>query len=127
MWAFINCIECHTPRMLFEHTINQWCDWTPSYENKYTGVRRIDNIHQFVKAIQEGVALDDERTVQFGDSETRYLVLDRAERLRDMGSTLIYSLLRLAEMVMLFQCMDGWNDWVPTTKICRQAEISVLS
>ncbi|CDH52053.1 origin recognition complex subunit 5 [Lichtheimia corymbifera JMRC:FSU:9682] len=98
MWAFINCIECHTPRMLFEHTINQWCDWTPSYENKYTGVRRIDNIHQFVKAIQEGVALDDERTVQFGDSETRYLVLDRAERLRDMGSTLIYSLLRLAEM-----------------------------
>lgn len=101
MWAFINCIECHTPRMLFEHTINQWCDWTPSYENQYTGVRRIDNIHQFVKAIQEGVALNDDRTVQFGDTETRYLVLDRAERLRDMGSTLIYSLLRLAEMVMI--------------------------
>ncbi|KAI9311121.1 origin recognition complex subunit 5 C-terminus-domain-containing protein [Dichotomocladium elegans] len=98
MWSYINCIECHTPRMIFEHTLNQWCSWTPSFENQFTGVRRVDNIHQFIKIIQEGVTLNEETSIRLGESETRYLVLDHAERVRDMGSTLLYSLLRLAEM-----------------------------
>ncbi|KAI8146558.1 origin recognition complex subunit 5 C-terminus-domain-containing protein [Fennellomyces sp. T-0311] len=98
LWAFINCVECHTPRMIFEHALNQWCHWTPSVENRFTGVCRVDNVHQFVKNIQDGVAVSDTKVVHIGKEETQYLVLDRAERLRDMGSTLLPVLLRLAEM-----------------------------
>ncbi|KAI9494954.1 origin recognition complex subunit 5 C-terminus-domain-containing protein [Zychaea mexicana] len=98
-WAYINCVECHTPHMIFEHALNQWCHWTPSVENRFTGICRIQNVHQFVKAVEEGVAVDDNNTVvQFGKEETHYLVLDRAERLRDMGPTLLPVLLRLSEL-----------------------------
>ncbi|KAI9248261.1 origin recognition complex subunit 5 C-terminus-domain-containing protein [Phascolomyces articulosus] len=97
-WAFINCVECHTPRMIFEHALNQWCHWIPSVENQFTGVCRVDNVHQFVKTIQEGVVIQENKVVQFGSDETHYLVLDRAERLRDMGPTLLPVLLRLSEM-----------------------------
>ncbi|KAI7849589.1 origin recognition complex subunit 5-like protein [Circinella umbellata] len=97
-WAFINCVESHTPRMIFEHALNQWCHWVPSVENHFTAVCRIDNVHQFVKIIQEGVMLQEDKVVQIGMDETHYLILDRAERLRDMGPNLLPVLLRLSEM-----------------------------
>ncbi|KAG0174200.1 Origin recognition complex subunit 5 [Apophysomyces sp. BC1021] len=95
-WAFNNCVECYTPRMLFEHTVNQWCNWTPSFENQYTGVCKIDNIHQFVKVIQDGVVINNKKCLL--GKETRYMILDRAERLRDMPSTILPVLLRLSEV-----------------------------
>ncbi|KAI8393755.1 origin recognition complex subunit 5 C-terminus-domain-containing protein [Radiomyces spectabilis] len=100
-WAFVNCIECHSPRMVFEHAMNQWCDWTPSWNNQFTGVCRIDSIHQFVQVIQEGHMYKDQDDQQ----ETRYLILDRAERLRDMSSTVLPALLRLSELARRNICV----------------------
>ncbi|KAF7726968.1 Origin recognition complex subunit 5 [Apophysomyces ossiformis] len=113
-WAFLNCVECYTPRILFEHTLDQWCNWTPSHENQYTSVCKVDNIHHFVKVLQDGVVINNKSCL--AGNETRYMVrpvpeqfpelikklaiqiLDRAERLRDMPSTMLPVLLRLSEI-----------------------------
>ncbi|KAI8988064.1 origin recognition complex subunit 5 C-terminus-domain-containing protein [Mycotypha africana] len=87
--AYVNCIECFTPRLLFEHAFNQISSYKPTHANGYTCSRRLDNIQQFVRAIKEIVPLD---------SATKYLILDKAERLRDMPPTILPSLLRLSEI-----------------------------
>lgn len=101
MWAMVNCVECYTPRMLFEHALNQWCGWVPSRQNQFKTVCRVDNIHQFVKVIQDGVEIGQDTTIRLGDDETRYLILDKAERLRDMGANLLPVLVRLSELVSI--------------------------
>ena len=63
--------------MIFEHALNQWCHWVPSVENHFTAVCRIDNVHQFVKIIQEGVMLQEDKVVQIGMDETHYLVTNK--------------------------------------------------
>ncbi|KAL0080651.1 origin recognition complex subunit 5 C-terminus-domain-containing protein [Phycomyces blakesleeanus] len=103
-WAHVNCVERHTPRMLFEHALNQWCDWTPAWENKFMNVCKADTALQFVKAIQEGVMVGNKKR-QLGIDSTLYLVLDRAERLRDMPPTLLPVLLRLSEMTQRNICV----------------------
>ncbi|KAI8575916.1 hypothetical protein K450DRAFT_259376 [Umbelopsis ramanniana AG] len=97
-WAYINCIERHTPRMMFEHAVNEWCSWSPSWDNQFTSIARIDNLNDFLCVLKEGVPLNQHSTEMIGDKETRYLVLDRAERLRDMGATILPALLRLSEI-----------------------------
>ncbi|KAI9025999.1 origin recognition complex subunit 5 C-terminus-domain-containing protein [Phycomyces nitens] len=103
-WAYANCVERYTPRMLFEHTLNQWCDWTPAWENKFMNVCKADTALQFVKAIQDGVMVDSKMT-ELGVESTLYLILDRAERLRDMPPTLLPVLLRLSEMTQRNVCV----------------------
>ena len=63
--------------MIFEHALNQWCHWMPSVENQFTGVCRVDNVHQFVKTIQDGVNLQEDKVVQIGTDETHYLVTNK--------------------------------------------------
>ncbi|GAA5812658.1 hypothetical protein MFLAVUS_006115 [Mucor flavus] len=87
--GYVNCVECFTPRLLFEHAFNQLIHHQPSFRNGYTSKRKIDNIQQFVKAIRETF---------IPGSQTRYLILDRAERLRDMPGTILPVLLRLSEL-----------------------------
>ncbi|KAJ2961192.1 hypothetical protein NQZ79_g3495 [Umbelopsis isabellina] len=97
-WAYINCIECHTPRMIFEHAVNEWCNWVPSWENQFRSIARIDSLNDFLCVLKEGVPINEQATEFIGDSETRYLILDRAERLRDVASTILPVLLRLSEV-----------------------------
>ncbi|KAG2173143.1 hypothetical protein INT43_004516 [Umbelopsis isabellina] len=97
-WAYINCIECHTPRMIFEHAVNEWCNWVPSWENQFRSIARIDSLNDFLCVLKEGVPINEQATETIGDNETRYLVLDRAERLRDVASTILPVLLRLSEV-----------------------------
>lgn len=99
-YAYIHCVENYTPRMIFEKALNQWCDWTPSIDNQFTNICKAESIHQFVKIIQQGVT--DPRTsttIHLGEKETIYLILDRAERIRDMHSSILPVLLRLSEVV----------------------------
>ncbi|KAI8328325.1 origin recognition complex subunit 5 C-terminus-domain-containing protein [Chlamydoabsidia padenii] len=97
-YAYIHCIENYTPRMIFERALNQWCGWTPSVDNAFTNVCKTDSIHQFVKIIQEGVTLNNNDKINLGERETIYLVLDCAERLRDMPPSILPVLLRLSEL-----------------------------
>ncbi|KAG2209209.1 hypothetical protein INT47_005501 [Mucor saturninus] len=94
--GYVNCVECFTPRLLFEHAMDQLIQRQPEFKNNYTRSRKIDNVQQFVKCIRE--------TFQ-KDPKTKYLILDRAERLRDMPGTILPVLLRLSELTDMNICV----------------------
>ncbi|KAJ2235399.1 hypothetical protein H4R99_002601 [Coemansia sp. RSA 1722] len=88
-YAYINSVECFTPRLLFERALNAWTGHVPSAENKYGNYARSDNLVDFVNTVRE--VLSDRE-------ETHYLVIDQAERLRDRGPMLLTSLMRMSEL-----------------------------
>ncbi|KAL7316453.1 hypothetical protein PS15m_005540 [Mucor circinelloides] len=94
--AYVNCVECFTPRLLFEHSLDKLIQHKPTHTNGYTTTRKIDNVQQFVKAIREHFRQD---------KKTRYLILDRAERIRDMTGTILPVLLRLSELTECNICV----------------------
>lgn len=83
--AFINCIECFTPRLLFERTLHRW-----GYHQD-----RCDTLVDFVNQIQTLPPIE----------STWYLILDQAERLRDRGPMLLTTLLRLGELASTPICV----------------------
>ncbi|KAF9205289.1 Origin recognition complex subunit 5 [Haplosporangium sp. Z 27] len=162
-YAFLDCVECHTPRLIFEHAIYQFRNApqqkplsdrlaqiadqinegssnnkehssTPSIETISTTGRtksatatggesqkrkrhiaqddvpweKCENINEFVEWCRKicdkdgsDESISDKRRVPSrskGQHDTRYLVLDRAERLRDTAPTLIPVLMRLQEL-----------------------------
>ncbi|KAG0050192.1 Origin recognition complex subunit 5 [Gryganskiella cystojenkinii] len=151
-YAFLDCVECHTPRLLFEHAIYQFksppksshirsrshvtatdaTDETSTTTTTKTGSRkrqrpsskhqehdtiqweRCENVNEFVEWCRRICDQNDnENDAGAGDEtesqehpqqrpkgvkDTRYLVLDRAERLRDTAPSLIPVLMRLQEL-----------------------------
>ncbi|KAF9365460.1 Origin recognition complex subunit 5 [Mortierella sp. NVP85] len=145
-YAFLNCVESHTPRLIFEHAIFQFrnapqrffrthdpdndqksshfqdTNTKPGTQSKSIkeadkGSRKrkrkdadqeriwdkCESTNEFVEWCRR---ICDENTDRSGDShrgigaqqETRYLVLDRAERLRESAPDLIPVLMRLQEL-----------------------------
>lgn len=91
-YAMINCIECHSLRLLFEHIVNALAAWDPDWSNGISAWKRIDSIDVFVSTLQELFQNQKSRS-------SKYIILDKAERLRDMPPTLIPVLLRLGELI----------------------------
>ncbi|CAI8006247.1 Origin recognition complex subunit 5 [Geodia barretti] len=81
--AFVNCIECYSPKLLYGTILAHLMGDTSGYV-------RCDSMPSFIRSLQ---SFADERT-----AETMYIVLDKAERLREMNATLLPSLLRLSEL-----------------------------
>lgn len=148
-YAFLDCVECHTPRLIFEHAIYQLRNPPPSQDNgsnvfpsthtPTSGIsenkaaatvsrkrkrmttspldwNKCENVNEFVEWCRKICDTRDELdefyethgnhravpgSVSKHQNETRYLVLDRAERLRDTAPTLIPVLMRLQELVRL--------------------------
>ncbi|KAG9072262.1 Origin recognition complex subunit 5 [Linnemannia hyalina] len=145
-YAFLDCVECHTPRLIFEHAIYQLRNPPPSQDKgsiifpsthtptagmsekkEATTVsrkrkrmttspldwNRCENVNDFVEWCRKICDTKDELdefhethgnhrvvsgSISKHQNETRYLVLDRAERLRDTAPTLISVLMRLQEL-----------------------------
>ncbi|KAF9141862.1 Origin recognition complex subunit 5 [Mortierella sp. GBA39] len=145
-YAFLDCVECHTPRLIFEHAIYQLRNPPPSQdkgsivlpsthtptagmnEKKEAATvsrkrkrvttssldwNKCENVNEFVEWCRKICDTKDEldefhethgnhravsRSISKHQNETRYLVLDRAERLRDTAPTLISVLMRLQEL-----------------------------
>lgn len=148
-YAFLDCVECHTPRLIFEHAIFQFRNAPKqlsatflnrnaqrSSHSQPTGTQpkqsrggdkgsrkrrrnvvdqdllwdKCENVNEFVewcrKVCDEDPPQDVDRSKGIGtqdpqgiQQETRFLVLDRAERLRDSAPDLIPVLMRLQELV----------------------------
>ncbi|OBZ83491.1 Origin recognition complex subunit 5 [Choanephora cucurbitarum] len=94
--VYVNCIECFTPRLIFEHAHDTLVRHQPSQNNQYTSSRKIENAQQFVKALREGIS---------PDRGTVYLILDHAERIRDMPGNLLPVLLRMGELTEKNLCL----------------------
>ncbi|RKP07727.1 AAA ATPase domain-containing protein, partial [Thamnocephalis sphaerospora] len=96
-WAYVNCVDRFAPRLLFEDALNQFAGMRPTFRNGVCrNYARCDTEADFVLKLREllegaghCLAFDDDRHI---------LVVDRAERLRDMSASLLPSLLRLGEL-----------------------------
>ncbi|KAJ1677228.1 Origin recognition complex subunit 5, partial [Spiromyces aspiralis] len=99
-FAYVDCVECNTPRLVFERALNRWAGWQPSESNRYTSIAKCESSVDFVNRINQIAKCTPARAsgVWEGDA-TRYLVLDHAERIRDLGPLFLSALARLNELV----------------------------
>ncbi|KAL8587138.1 hypothetical protein ACOMHN_026106 [Nucella lapillus] len=102
--VWINCIECFSSRYLYEHILNN----LPSEPvgDQPAAQTTCDNMNDFIrhlKARVEGSSLRD---------QTLYIVLDKAERLRDMDVNILPAFLRLQELTKLNVCTVLLSDVV---------------
>ncbi|XP_062533587.1 origin recognition complex subunit 5-like [Armigeres subalbatus] len=85
--AFLNAIECYTNKIFFETILNRLADHTPTAEHGYASVASVDCMRDFVAHLQHM------------HNELSYLiVVENAERVRDMDHNVLPMLLRLPEV-----------------------------
>ncbi|KAI9013224.1 origin recognition complex subunit 5 C-terminus-domain-containing protein [Gaertneriomyces semiglobifer] len=91
--AWINCVVRYSPRLIFESALSQFSGSQPepvtdNVNGPWTGMNRCEHLPDFIAKLEKLPA-----------TQTLFLVLDHAERLRNMGSTFLESLLRLPLVV----------------------------
>ena len=93
-YALVNCIECFTPRFLFESILLQLenCNDSGTTDVDDLVYPRCDNMNAFLRLLKYQIK-DQNRK-----EETVYIVLDKAERLRDMDTHILPAFLRLQEL-----------------------------
>jgi len=97
----MNCIECSSPRVLYEYILNNIPKDTDIDEDEdddddvYTSC---DNMTDFVRQLKNHVESS------FLGEQTLYIVLDKADRLRDAQLILLPAFLRLQELTKLNIC-----------------------
>lgn len=89
----ISCVECYSSRFLFEYILNN----LPG-EDVTTANISCDNMNDFVRLLKQEIG-----SCSLGD-QTLYIILDRAERLRDMDINLLPAFLRMQELTGLNVC-----------------------
>ncbi|KNC32606.1 Origin recognition complex subunit 5 [Lucilia cuprina] len=86
----VNCVECYTSKILLENTLEELiCD---SGDQNI----RCDTLKEFIEHL---------RSVNNYEQKSYVIVLDNADRLRDMDGNILPSLLRLQEMAGLNICV----------------------
>lgn len=89
----IDCVECYTSKIIYETVLNQLFDHHLSAKNNYAPYAKCDSARDFVDALWE---LD--TTVSY------VIVLDDAQRLRDLEANVLTVFMRLRETTMLNVC-----------------------
>ncbi|NXV81094.1 ORC5 protein, partial [Atlantisia rogersi] len=88
--VFVNCVEYFTSRLLLEEILTQL--QSSSSEPEQTSRVRCDSFNDFVRLFKQAV---ESRKLQ---DQTLYIVLDRAEQLREMEANILPAFLRLQEL-----------------------------
>ncbi|CAH2285379.1 origin recognition complex subunit 5 [Pelobates cultripes] len=112
--AFVNCVECFSPRLLFEEILNKLFHHCPAPENEYSSIERCDTLNDFVRMYKKAVTSEDL------EKETVYIVLDKADLLREMDANLLPGFLRLQELTesnvtVIFLSEIVWETFRPNT------------
>ncbi|XP_055615999.1 origin recognition complex subunit 5 [Toxorhynchites rutilus septentrionalis] len=89
-YAILNAIECYTNKILFESIVNELEGHVLSVENGYSSLVTCDCMKDFVGKLQELDA-----------TQNYIIVLENAERVRDMDHNVLPMLLRLPEVTGL--------------------------
>ncbi|XP_071817160.1 origin recognition complex subunit 5-like [Apostichopus japonicus] len=90
--AFVNCIECQSQRLLYEDILGQLSGMLPCVQNDYARYARCETANDFVRLLKNLIANEK------WEKETVYIVLDNAERLRNMEGHILPVFLRLSEL-----------------------------
>ncbi|KAJ1652964.1 hypothetical protein IWQ61_006819 [Dispira simplex] len=117
--AYVSCIECYTPRLVFESILSQFTGSEPSVETGFRSAFKCDNMQDFVYQLRTRVYLSTcSSRLNTVIPQTRYIVFDNAEKLRDMSPTLLSAFIRLGELgqlpvsVILVSCLV-WDKFRP--------------
>lgn len=89
--VFVDCVECHSISLLFESILNQLSGIMPTSANNYRGYSSCTNASDFVRLCKDVMR----RPMQ---EQMRYLVISRAERLKNWNSSVLTTLTRLSEL-----------------------------
>ncbi|KAB0399119.1 hypothetical protein E2I00_017644 [Balaenoptera physalus] len=111
--VFVNCVECFTLRLLLEQILNK-LNHLSSSEGECSTQITCETFNDFVrlfKQITKAESLKD---------QTVYVVLDKAEYLRDMEANLLPGFLRLQELTdrnvtVIFLSEIVWEKFRPNT------------
>ncbi len=49
----VNCVECYTPRLMFEHILNHLSHTVPAPSNDFASYARCDNMTDFVRLLAQ--------------------------------------------------------------------------
>nr|XP_021483382.1 origin recognition complex subunit 5-like [Meriones unguiculatus]XP_021483383.1 origin recognition complex subunit 5-like [Meriones unguiculatus] len=89
--AFVNCVECFTSRLLLEQILNKLNRLNSSESGCPTEVT-CETFNDFVRLFKQVTSAEHLK------DQTVYIVLDKAEYLRDMEANLLPGFLRLQEL-----------------------------
>ncbi|XP_030072882.1 origin recognition complex subunit 5 [Microcaecilia unicolor] len=112
--VIVNCIECFTSRLLFEEILSQLNSHCTTLEKAFSFCERCDTFNDFVRLYKQ-VTLDQDLK-----NQTVYIVLDKAEHLREMDVNLLAGFQRLQELTdcnvtVLFLSEIVWEKFRPNT------------
>ena len=93
----VNCVESFTARLIFEHILYQLQEYDE--EDNFNAPPKCDNMTDFLRHLKHSMS-EKELT-----NETIYIVLDKAERLRDIEANFLPAFLRLQELTQLNICV----------------------
>uniref|UniRef100_A0A1A9WXE0 Origin recognition complex subunit 5 n=1 Tax=Glossina brevipalpis TaxID=37001 RepID=A0A1A9WXE0_9MUSC len=88
--SYVNCIECYTTKILLENILEDLCD------NEDTDIH-CENLKEFIELLKRFYAKLRQTNL--------IIVLDQAERIRDMDANMLPSLMRLQELAGLNVCV----------------------
>ncbi|XP_009079074.1 PREDICTED: origin recognition complex subunit 5-like, partial [Acanthisitta chloris] len=89
--VFVNCVEYFTSRLLLEEILTQLQNCSSS-ETEQTSHVPCDTFNDFVRLFKQTIVSQELQ------DETLYIVLDRAEQLREMEANILPAFLRLQEL-----------------------------
>ena len=95
--VLVNCVESFTARLIYEHILYQLQE--SDKEDELSTPPKCDNMTDFLRHLRHSL-LSKELT-----NETFYIVLDKAERLRDIEANALPAFLRLQELTHLNICV----------------------
>ncbi|XP_038104064.1 origin recognition complex subunit 5 [Culex quinquefasciatus] len=93
-WAILSAIECYTNKILFETILNRLTGHVPCAANAYASLASVDSMKDFVAQL-----------ARLSPSRSYIVVLENAERVRDMDHNVLPMLLRLPEVTGLNVCV----------------------
>ncbi|GAB0091636.1 Origin recognition complex subunit 5 [Sergentomyia squamirostris] len=92
-YAVVDCVECYTPKILFENIIDYLSCHELNFENGFTPRAKCDNLRAFLEEFRRGFA-----------EETVIIVVKNAEKFRDMDANILPAFLRLRELCGINVC-----------------------
>ena len=95
--VLVNCVESFTARLIFEHILYKLQDLDE--DDDQNAPPKCENMTDFLRLLKHSLSAK-ELT-----KETFYIVLDKAEQLRDIEANLLPAFLRLQELTQLNICI----------------------
>lgn len=102
--VILNAVECYSQKIMYETILNTLSGHVCNRENKYSPLHRCDNMKDFVHHLN--------KILPNSGYEPVFIVIDKAERLRDMDQNILPAFLKIREFCNLNICTILISDIV---------------